>query len=223
MAEQLGLDLPSKPALGREDFLVAPSNALAVALIDTWPDWQARKLVLTGPEGAGKTHLLHVWASRSEATIIEASQVAEADIPELANAPVAVENVPQIGGDAETETALFHLHNLTLANGQSLMFTGDLPLAGWPLDLPDLKSRLQGATSAQLDPPDDTLLAAVLTKQFADLQITPQANLISYLVTRIDRSFAAARDIVHRLDKASLARKRPITRALASELLDKPF
>lgn len=220
MAEQLGLDLPGIPALGREDFLVAPSNALAVALIDAWPGWQAGKLVLTGPHGSGKTHLAHVWAARSGATLLPARRIAGADIPALATGPVAVEDVPGIAGQEAAETALFHLHNLALANGHTLMFTGAAPLAAWPLALPDLKSRLQGAASAELAPPDDTLLAAVLAKLFADRQITPPASVIAYLVPRIDRSFAAARNIVERLDRASLGKRKPINRHLARLVLD---
>lgn len=220
MAEQLGLNLPGIPALGREDFLVAPSNALAVSLIEAWPDWQAGKLVLTGPMGSGKTHLAHVWAARSGARLIAARQVAEADIPTLATDPVAVEDVPGIAGDAAAETALFHLHNLALANGQTLLFTGAPPLTAWPLALPDLRSRLQGAASAELAPPDDTLLAAVLAKLFADRQITPPASVIAYLVPRMDRSFTAARSIVERLDRASLGQRKPITRHLARMVLD---
>lgn len=220
MAEQLGLNLPGVPALGREDFLVAPSNALAVALIDAWPDWQAGKLVLTGPLGSGKTHLAHVWAARSGARLLPAAAIGEADIPALASGPVAVEDVSEIAGSEPAETALFHLHNLALANGQTLLFTGDAALAAWPMALPDLKSRLQGAASAELAPPDDTLLAAVLAKQFADRQIAPPASVIAYLVSRMDRSFAAARHIVEQLDQASLGRRKPITRHLARTVLD---
>ena len=219
MATQLSLNLPGTPALGREDFLVAPSNALAMALIDAWPDWQAGKLVVTGPEGSGKTHLAHVWAARSGAQVVKAIEIAEAAIPALAAGPVAVEDIPNIAGQAEAETALFHLHNLTLANGHTLMFTGRTPLAAWPIALPDLKSRLQGAATAELAPPDDALLAAVLAKQFNDRQILPKPDVIPYLVKHMDRSFAAARDIVAQLDAASLARQQPITRPLAVEVL----
>ncbi|THH35789.1 chromosomal replication initiator DnaA [Aliishimia ponticola] len=220
MPQQLGLDLPGITALGRDDFLVAPSNALAVALLDAWPNWQGGKLLLSGPAGSGKTHLAHAWAARSGARIIQASAVAEDDIPALAEGPVAVEDVTDIAGDLARETALFHLHNLVLANGHSLMFTGDVVPAGWPLSLPDLKSRLQGATSAELAAPDDTLLSAVIAKLFADRQIMPPPNVIQYLVSRIDRSFDAARDTVARIDAESIARKKPVTRRLAADILD---
>ncbi|MBW4707572.1 chromosomal replication initiator DnaA [Roseobacter sp. YSTF-M11] len=218
MSEQLSFDLPSVPALGRADFLVAPSNAVAVAMIEA-PE--VDKLVLTGPEGAGKTHLAHVWAARSGAAIVAATDLTEANVPALAARPVVVEDVPEIAGDTARETALFHLHNLVLAEAHALLMTGRGPVRGWGITLPDLASRIAAARSAALETPDDTLLAAVLAKLFADRQLTPKADLIPYLVARIDRSFAAARDMVARLDAASLAQKRPVSRILASGLLDK--
>ena len=221
MTEQLGFDLQSVPALGRSDFLVAPSNAVAVAMIEGWRDWQRGKFVLTGPEGSGKTHLAHVWAASSGARIVSAIDLSTCKIPALAQTAIAVENVPEIAGDPEAQTALFHLHNLVLAEGHPLLLTGAGPSVAWGLTLPDLASRIAAAPSAALEPPDDTLLAAVLAKLFADRQITPKADLIPYLILRIDRSFAAARDVVAALDAASLAQKRPVSRTLAARLLDK--
>ena len=221
MAKQLGLDLPGKTARGRDDFLVAPSNALAVALIDAWPDWLGGKLVVSGPSGSGKTHLTHVWAALSGGRILEAADLDEAKVPNLASGPVAIENVTAVAGNATAETALFHLHNLTLANGHSLLFTGQDPLPSWPIALPDLKSRLQGAAQAELAAPDDSLLSAVLAKQFSDHQIMPNPDVIPYLVAHMDRSFAAARDIVAALNRESLAQKRGVTRPMAKNILDK--
>ena len=221
MTEQLGFDLQSVPALGRSDFLVAPSNAVAVAMIEGWRDWQGGKFVLTGPEGSGKTHLAHVWAASSGARIVSAIDLSTYEIPALAQTAIAVENVPEIASDPEAQTALFHLHNLVLAEGHPLLLTGAGPSVAWGLTLPDLASRIAAAPSATLEPPDDTLLAAVLAKLFADRQITPKADLIPYLILRIDRSFAAARDVVAALDAASLAQKRPVSRTLAARLLDK--
>ena len=221
MAQQLGLDLPSRTALGRDAFFVSPSNAVALAMIDAWHDWAGDKLVLTGPEGAGKTHLTHVWAEMSGAGIISAKELRPEDVPALAQGPVAVEDVPDIAGNSEAETALFHLHNLALSEGHHLLFTGTGPVTQWGLRLPDLVSRLQGTTAAQLDAPDDSLLSALLVKLLADRQLTPKPDLIRYLLGRMDRSFAAAIDLVERLDAASLALKRPITRHLAVQVLDK--
>ena len=220
MARQLGFDLPVRTARGRGDFLVAPSNAMAAALIDNWRDWAGRKLVLSGPTGAGKTHLAHVWADAAGAEIVNASGLLAADVPGLAKSHVAVEDIDAIADDPDRQDALFHLHNLVLAEGHSLLLTGTGPVATWGLGLPDLVSRLQGATEATLEPPDDALLGAVLAKLLADRQLTPKPDLIPYLVKRMERSFAAAGTLVSALDAASLAQKRPLSRALAADVLD---
>ena len=220
MHRQLSFDLPVRAALGREDFFVAPANAMAVALIEGWRDWPGRKLVLEGPKGAGKTHLAHVWAQASGARIIPARDLRDADIPTLATGPVAVEDVPLVAGDAAAENALFHLHNLTLAEGHSLLMTADRPAAHWGLTLPDLASRMQGTQATRLDAPDDRLLTVVLAKLFADRQLIPTPDTIPYLVTRMDRSFDTARQIVAALDTAALAQGRPINRKLAADVME---
>lgn len=221
MPEQLAFHLPSKTARGREDFLVAPSNAMAAALIDDWQSWPGRKLLLTGPAGSGKTHLAHVWAAAAGAQIIDAGTLKIADVPALAGGPVAAENVDRIAGLPEAQTALFHLHNLILAEGHALLMTGTGAVTDWGLTLPDLQSRLQGATEATLEAPDDALLSAVIAKLLSDRQIAPNATLIPYLVARMPRSFDAARRVVDALDAASLAKGSAITRQLAGEVLDK--
>ena len=221
MATQLGFALPLRTALGRDDFLVAPSNAVALAMIDGWPSWPGGKLVLSGPHGAGKTHLTHVWASESGAQIVSAATLAEMDVTALATGPVAVEDVDTIAAKPDAQTALFHLHNMMQAAGQPLLMTGTAAPTHWRMGLPDLQSRIDAAGHAALDPPDDTLLAAVMAKLFADRQLLPKPDVIPYLISRMERSFAAARAMVETLDAESLARQRAITRALAAAVLDK--
>lgn len=220
MAEQLSFELPRKTALGREDFFVSPSNALAVALIDAPGAWPGGRLVLSGPAGAGKTHLAHVWAAQTGARIVAATGLTDDRVPSLAQGPVAVEDVPGIAADHQAQTALFHLHNLVLAQGQPLLLTGRDAPHRWGLSLPDLQSRVCGAQHVALEPPDDALLAAVLTKLFSDRQIAPRPDVIPFLVRRIERSFQAAADIVDRLDRGTLAAGRTLTRPIAKRLLD---
>lgn len=220
MAEQLSLPLPRLDARGREAFFVAPANALAVRQIEGWRDWPEGKLVLTGPEGSGKSHLAHVWAELSGARVIAAASLLPAEIPGLAEAPVGVEDADRIAGRAGAETALFHLHNLLRANRQPLLLTGRRAPSHWNLALPDLQSRIAGAATATLDTPDDALLSAVLVKLFADRQIAPPPRLIDYCLKRMDRSFAAARRLVDALDSRAMATGKPIGMKLAAEVLD---
>lgn len=223
MPRQLAFDLPVRSATGRSDFFVSPSNAIAVAQLDSWQSWPQRKLVLVGPEGAGKTHLSHVWATQSGATLVDACNLPDIDIAGLATAgPVAVEDIDRITGNATAETALFHLHNLVLAEGGSLLASARRAPSQQPFTLPDLQSRMQGTPVTQLDLPDDTLLAALLVKLFTDRQITVSPRLIPYLLARMDRSFAAAQDIVARLDRAALESGRKLSDRLAAQVLERP-
>ncbi|MCU0826055.1 MAG: DnaA/Hda family protein [Tabrizicola sp.] len=216
MIRQLAFDLPGQAALTREHFFVAPSNAMALQTVEAWADWPGRKLLILGPEGSGKTHLAHVWAALSGAVIVPGETVAATDLAALSGHAVVVEDADRIGA---AETQLFHLHNLVTSAG-ALLLTARTPPRDWGLALPDLASRMQAAPVVRIEAPDDALLSAVLVKLFADRQITVPANLIPYLVSRIPRSIGAARALVAALDARAMAAGRPITRALAAEVME---
>lgn len=217
MIGQMAFDLPAPAAYRREDFFASASNRAALAMVDEWQAWPQGKMLLIGPQGAGKTHLVHLWAAQSGAQIFAAQHIETADLPALAQSgAVAIEDAQRL--TPQGEAALFHLHNL-LSNAGHLLITARTPPRDWGLGLPDLLSRMQGTALTQLAAPDETLMAAVLIKLFADRQITVPPNLIAYLTPRIERSIGAARDIVAALDARALAQRRPITRALAADYL----
>lgn len=216
MIRQLAFDLPLTEAMTRESFYPSPSNAVALQTVERWLDWPGRKLLLLGPDGSGKTHMAHVWARMTGALILAGRDMADQDPARFSRRPVVVEDADQIGA---AETALFHLHNVVTEAG-ALLMTAKTPPRDWGLTLPDLSSRMQATQTVRLEAPDDALLSAVLIKLFADRQVTVAPNLIAYLVTRIPRSISAARAVVADLDARALAAGRPITRALAGDLLD---
>lgn len=220
MPEQLSFDLSAHDTLSRDDFMVAPSNAVALAMIDSWENWDQGKFVLSGPPASGKTHLVHVWAAMTGARVIPAHALPQLDLAQIATCPVAIEDVPAINDDAEAQTALFHLHNMLQAAQIPLLMTGQANPRTWAMSLPDLQSRIDAAGHAALDPPDDALLAAVLAKLFADRQLVPKKSVIPYLVRRMERSFDAARRIVGELDQRSLATGKPVSRKMVKALLD---
>jgi chromosomal replication initiation ATPase DnaA len=213
---QLALALGHEESFAREDFLAGSQNAAALALIERWPEWPARAMLLVGPEGSGKSHLAAIWAARSGARTIAAGELDEAGVPaSLAAGALIVEDLATWHLE---ERALFHLLNLAREQGANLLFTARTLPAAWPVKLPDLVSRLREIPVVTLEPPDDVLLRAVLVKLFADRQLAVDESLIAYLVTRMERSFAAARAAVAALDREALRQQRPVTRALASEL-----
>jgi len=214
---QLPLALGFSERFGREDFLAGPSNETALALIERWPDWPSRAVALVGPEGAGKSHLAAIWAKGSGARSIASTAITLAGAPTaLATGALVVEDLRE--GCCE-DAALFHLLNLAREQGAFLLVTARTLPSGWAGRLRDLASRLRALPVVTLAPPDDALLRAVLVKQFADRHLDVDEDLIGYLATRIERSFAGARAIVAELDREALRQKREVNRALAAELL----
>jgi chromosomal replication initiation ATPase DnaA len=214
---QLALALGHRDSFARDDFLRGPTNADALAMVEHWPDWPARTLGLVGPEGAGKSHLAAIWAETSGARFLAGRALAEADLPAaLATGALVIEDLEPGSFD---ERALFHLLNLGREESAFLLLTSRAAPATWPVRIADLGSRLRAVPVVELGPPDDTLLRAVLIKLFADRQLRVDDNLVNYLVTRIERTFAAGREVVALLDREALRQQRPVTRALAAELL----
>jgi len=218
MARQLVFELGHRPASGRDDFLVAPSNEAAVALIDAWPEWPDRIVALSGPAGSGKTHLAEVWRMASGAVTIAPAALSDVDIPALVSQrAIILEDLTAL--PPQGERFLFHLVNLVRAEGAFLLITSRKALARLPLSLPDLTSRLKAVPQVELGPPDDALLAGILVKLFDDRQLRVTPAVIAYLASRIERSIDAARAAVAELDTASLSGKRSITVPLAAEIL----
>lgn len=220
-ATQLTFDLGHRAALGREDFLVAPCNQDAVAWIDLWPQWPAPLLILHGPAASGKSHLAAVWAARNGGVRIPPDRLATHDAHALSGfGPHLVIDHPDPWiGDLAAETTLFHLYNLMREDGRSLLMTMRTPPIRLDFALPDLASRLRAAPSVNIQPPDDALLAALLVKLFADRQLQTGQDVIQYIIPRIERSFAAVRDLVERADRLALAEKRNIAIPLIRQIL----
>jgi chromosomal replication initiation ATPase DnaA len=214
---QLPLDLGHRASYGGDDFLVAPCNEAAVAWLDRWPDWPGPGLALWGPAGCGKTHLAHVFQARSGARQIQPAALSQDSLAILAggNGELALDGAPPID-----ERALLHLHNLLAERqGHLLILSREAP-ARWDVRLADLASRLAAMPAIRIDPPDEVLIEGLLVKLFADRQLAVQPEVVTYLLRRMERSFEAARQLVARLDRESLARRRPVTLPLAREVFE---
>jgi chromosomal replication initiation ATPase DnaA len=214
---QLALALPHAESLTRDDFLEGPSNRAALALIDRWPDWPSRAVLLAGPEGCGKSHLAAIWAEHAGARAIGARALTEEAIPEaLATGALVVEDLASGGFD---ERAMFHLMNMAREEGAFVLFTARAAPASLAVGLRDLNSRLRALPVVQIASPDEPLFRALIVKFAADRQIMLDEALVSYLERRIERSVAVARAVVAQLDLESLRLGRPVTRSLAPEVL----
>ena len=218
---QLPFDFAHDPDYGADAFIEAPCNRAALAWIRRWPDWSAPGLAVHGPAGCGKTHLASIWHSMSGAVALSPTVLAPDRIPTLLGdaraALIDAADAPAL--DSAGERALVHLYNLLKERGGHLLLLARTPPARWPIALPDLRSRLAALPAVRIDAPDDELLSAVMIKLFADRQLVVPPEVLDYLVPRMLRSFAAARNLVSEIDRRAMAGNSPVTVALVRETL----
>lgn len=201
--EQLPFDLGHRNAFAREDFWVSECNAGAVSWLDKWPAWDAPALVIYGPAGCGKTHLCRVLEQKA------------------GKGAVIVDDADLKAGDKKAEEELFHLYNRAKEGGARLLLTGKAAPREWNFALPDLKSRVLASPAVAVGPPDDQLMAVLLVKLFSDRQIFVPQDVVQFIMSRVERSFAALRGIVDDIDRRALAEKRAVTIPLVRDLMQK--
>jgi DnaA regulatory inactivator Hda len=223
----MALDLAHRQALGADDFFVSRSNEQAVALVDGWPHWSAGGQFLIGPPASGKSHLVNVWRLRAGASMLAASRLGDGGalaVTEILGlmergGALCVEDIDRGLTGRAGEEALFHLLNLAREKKGHILLTSRRQPAALDLRLDDLRSRLVAMPMARIDEPDDDLLMAVMVKLFADRQLEVEPGLPGYLLRRMERSFSFLAGLIDELDRASLASRRRIGKALAREVL----
>ena len=215
MTEATQFALPFAPVhrYEDEDFVPDESNEAACEWLGRG-DWPDRRLALWGPEGSGKTHLLHIWARRTGAMLIEGPGFRD------------LSRLPESGGIAlddasgvSDETLLLHTLNIARDRDLLVLIADRLPPARWEVRLPDLVSRIRAISTVPILPPSDSLLSALLAHEFASRQLKVAPELQAMILKRLPRSAAAVLEVSGLLDHESLTMNRSITRDLVARVL----
>ena len=174
--------------------IVGTSNADAVRYLRHVSTWPVRTAVLVGPRGSGRSLIGRLFARDTGGRVID-------------------------GHDSVSEEELFHAWNAAQASGTPLLVIADAPPAEWQIALPDLASRLAAVPVLTIGDPDDCLARDLIEALFAQRGIAIAPEVASYIVPRMERSYAMIHRIVAVLDAASLEQGRRLGVRLTRETL----
>lgn len=191
--DQLALPL-DWPAPEAQPFLVSPANAALLRHLDGWQNWPVMAVLVTGPRKSGRSLLARGFAARTGGEMID---------------------------DAEgvDEEALFHAWNRAQAHRRPLTIVADETPPAWPVALPDLRSRLLATPTFRIAEPDEALMAALIEKLAQDRGLAAPAELVRYLVPRIERSYWGLHRTIEALDMLAFAHRQRLTIPLARRAL----
>ena len=224
---QLSLNLKKSRIYDKDDFLVSPSNKEAYKLINNWPNWAGRKLIIFGDVGTGKTHLSKIWQKKTSAVVLGLNKLKKIKLESfflkkkifiIENTSVFFDKIEKKNRE-ELEKNLLHFYNLIEEKKGYLLMTASIPPKLWKISLPDLKSRILSSIAVYIKKPDDQLLSSVLVKLFTDKQILIDKKVIKFIVNRSERSFTNLQNVVNRIDKQSLITKKKINLSFVKKLI----
>lgn len=179
---------------GDGPLIVGASNADAVRYLRHASTWPVRTAVLVGPRGSGRSLMARLFARDTGGRVIDCH-------------------------DSVSEEALFHAWNAAQDSGRPLLIVADAPPAAWNVALPDLRSRLGAVPLLTIGEPDDCLARDLIEALFAQRGMALAPEVASYIVPRMERSYAMIHRIVAALDAASLEQGRRVGIRLTRETL----
>lgn len=202
-----------------DKLVVAEANRDAAKLLTDWRAWPHGALAISGPPGSGKTHLASAWALE-----VGARQISPMTTPEDAAASFREAGGCILIDDADgarDEPMLWRLLDLARAEGGAVLLVGDKPPSAWPVQTPDLRSRLASLPVAKLGEPDEALMDVVLRRICREKFIQLSDDAAKYLVRRLPRTFAAAQAWAAALDEELVRGAKPVTTVIAKRALEK--
>ena len=213
---QLLLDFDIKKSFNNHDFYVSDSNFFAFNLIEKWPKWEKRILNVSGEKYSGKTHLANIFKSISSALFLTEKEINNDIFKKIKLYESII--IDDFSNNLE-ENLVYAIFNLVDQDSKYLLINSETPLSKLNFKLPDLISRSKNVLLAEINPPDDELIFAIILKNFSDRQIRLEKKIIEFIINRIDRSYSKIYEFIYKIDELSLKKKKPINFKTIKEIL----
>lgn len=231
------------PAFTRAGFEVGAANQLAAHAADAViaaPATRYNPLLITGPSGVGKTHLVHAIgnaiaeASGGKTTVscVHAQALVDELIAAIQQGTVErwrsryraagaliIDDVQFLTGKERTQDEFFFVFNALTEAGKQIILSSDR----LPSEIPDLaarlRSRFEGGLIAEIQPPDRPLREKLVARFLAALGRPAPPDLLDVVCDPPVQSVRELIGVVNRLAAAADAQNVPLNAALAREEL----
>jgi chromosomal replication initiation ATPase DnaA len=239
-----GLSPPPAPSpLWRvEEFVESAANRVAThaarSVLEE-PGQRYNPLVVFGPLGSGKTHLLHgignvlAEAPGSLVACLRAQDFVDDLIRAIDRDRIAwwraryrritallLDDVHVLAGKDRTQEELFWLYNLLAESGRQMVFTSAVP----PQELegiePRLRTRLEAGLVVELPPPDREVREAIVVRLLNEKMGEAEPELASYLAGRPVETVRGLQGLVQRVLAAAEAEQERPGVGLARQVLE---
>ena len=211
------------------------ANQLAVHAADKVVRHPAQKynpLLLQGPSGVGKTHLMHAIGNglvaagggRPIVACVNAQQFVDELIAAIQGAHVdrwraryrsvdalLIDDVQFVAGKERTQDEFFLLFNALIAGGKQVVLSSDRPPAEVPGLEARLRSRFEGGLVVPMQPPDRELRERLLARFLRSAGREVDAPTLALLGDQPVQSVREIIGVVNRLVAASDVASAPIT------------
>jgi DnaA family protein len=176
-------------------------------------------IYLWGQEGTGKTHLIQACnqaENKREKSCFFFAFEKELPSPSLLDGLekldlVCFDNIESIAGNKEWEHAFFNFFNLHRDNNHYLLLSAHCPPKFLPIQLADLKTRMNWGLTLKLKTLSDEQQLNALIFKAHDLGFKIPLKVGKFLMTHYARDLPSIWKLLDKIEHATLAEKRKIT------------